>query len=147
MKDTDNKNRTAGDVRHIFDKYGGSMGNSGCVSYMFDKKGVIVVDGKGMDEDDLMMMALDAGADDIVFEDGVCVVYSLPTEFTAVRDSLAEKGLAIMSAELEMIPQNTIDLDDATIPKVQKIIDMFEDNDDVQNVYHNAVLPEEEVED
>ena len=141
---TDNKNRTAGDVRHIFDKYGGSMGNSGCVSYMFDKKGVIVVDGKGMDEDDLMMMALDAGADDILFEDDVCVVYSLPTDFTAVRDALAEKGLTIMSAEIEMIPQNTVDLDEATSPRVQKIIDMFEDNDDVQNVYHNAVLPEEE---
>ena len=107
-----------------------------------NKTPVLLLTALGTVED--RVAGLDAGADDIVFEEDVCVVYSLPTDFTAVRDALAEKGLTIMSAEIEMIPQNTVDLDEATIPRVQKIIDMFEDNDDVQNVYHNAVLPEEE---
>ncbi len=144
---TDNRNRTAGDVRHIFDKYGGSMGNSGCVSYMFDKKGVIAVESAGLDEDDFMMMALDAGADDIMTDDDVYVVYTAPTAFTAVRDALIEKGLTIISAELELIPQNTITPDEETIPKIQRFVDLFEENDDVQNVYHNANLPDEEEDD
>ena len=122
---TDNKNRTGGEVRHIFDKAGGSLGTSGCVSYMFDTKGVITIPKKdGMDDDEMMMTALDA--------------------FTAVRDALAAAGIEYESAELQRIPQNTIFLDDENRDKLLKMLDAFEDNDDVQNVYHNAEYNEEE---
>jgi len=141
---TDNKNRTAGDVRHIFDKHGGNMGNSGCVSYLFDKKGVIAIESNGMDEDEFMMMALDAGADDVIAEEDAFVVYTSPTSFTAVRDDLINKGFKILEADLEMVPKDTISVSADSAAKIQKIIDIFEENDDVQNVYHNADLPEVE---
>jgi YebC/PmpR family DNA-binding regulatory protein len=143
---TDNKTRTVNNVRHSFDKCGGAMGNSGCVSYMFDKKGVILVDGKGLDEDDLMMMALDAGADDVVADEDVYEVTTAPQDFGAVREALEAKGLTLISAEVEMVPQNTVDVDEETARKVIKLIDMLEDDDDVQNVWHNANLPEEDEE-
>ena len=143
---TDNKTRTVNNVRHSFDKCGGAMGNSGCVSYMFDKKGIILVDGKGLDEDDLMMMALDAGADDVVSEDDVYEIVTNPQDFGAVREALEGKGLTLISAEIEMVPQNTVDVDEETARKVIKLIDMLEDDDDVQNVWHNANLPEEDEE-
>lgn len=144
---TDNKTRTVGDVRHYFDKCGGQLGNNGCVSFMFDKRGIIVVDATNLDEDDFIMMALDAGADDVVSEDGVYEVITAPTECSAVREALESKGLTIISGEIEMVPQNTVTPDVETTAKIIKLIDMLEDNDDVQNVYHNAVLPEEEDED
>ena len=144
---TDNKTRTVGDVRHYFDKCGGQLGNNGCVSFMFDKRGIIVVDATNLDEDDFIMMALDAGADDVVSEDGVYEVITAPTECSAVREALESKGLTIISGEVEMVPQNTVTPDADTTAKIIKLIDMLEDNDDVQNVYHNAVLPEEEDED
>ncbi len=144
---TDNKTRTVGDVRHYFDKCGGQLGNNGCVSFMFDKRGIIVVDATNLDEDDFIMMALDAGADDVVSEDGVYEVITAPTECSAVREALESKGLTIISGEVEMVPQNTVTPDVETTAKIIKLIDMLEDNDDVQNVYHNAVLPEEEDED
>ena len=131
---TDNRNRTAGDVRHLFDKYGGSMGQTGCVSYMFNKKGVIIAD-KTMDEDELMMVALDAGAEDIVPDDDVY----------AVSDKLKEAGVNVLSADTDMIADNEID-PAGHLQSVQKLIDMLEELDDVQNVYHNALLPEEEEE-
>lgn len=142
---TDNKNRTAGDVRHIFDKCGGSMGTNGCVSYMFDDKGVIVIEKKsGMDDDEMMMAALEAGAADFVAEDDVYEVYTQPSDLSAVREALEAQGIEIASAQNEKIPQNTVDIDEANMVKVRRLLDMFDDNDDVQDVYHNANLPDED---
>lgn len=143
---TDNKTRTVNNVRHAFDKCGGTMGNNGCVSYLFAKQGTIIVDGKGLDEDDLMMMALDAGADDVITDEDVYEVVTSVASFSEVRESLESKGLTLISAEIEMVPSNTVTPDDATVPKVIRLIDMLEEDDDVQNVWHNAVLPEEEEE-
>ena len=143
---TDNKNRTAGDVRCAFDKFGGNMGNTGCVSYMFSKKGLIVIDGDGLEEDDLMLLALDAGADDVKSEDGVYEIYTLPQDYTAVRENLEKQGLKILSSDIEMIPENYITPEESAIPKILNLIDRLEENDDVQNVFHNAILPEEEEE-
>ena len=145
---TDNTNRTASEVRHIFDKWGGSLGASGCVSWKFERKGVIQIDNsKGMDEDELTMLALDCGADDVEVGDGAAVIYTDPSDFSAVRDALEEAGCVFLSAEREMIPTTTTELaDEESVAKVQKLLDMLEDNEDVQNVYHDAELPEEEEE-
>ena len=143
---TDNKNRTAGDVRCAFDKFGGNLGSTGCVSYMFSKKGLIVIDGEGIAEDDLMLLALDAGADDVQSEDGVYEIYTLPQNYTAVRENLEKQGLKILSSDIEMIPENYVTPDENAIPKILNLIDRLEENDDVQNVFHNAVLPEDEEE-
>lgn len=144
---TDNKNRTAGDIRHIFDKSGGSMGTSGCVAYMFSRKGVIVVDKADMTEDDMMMLALDAGADDIITDEDVFEVYTAPSDYLAVKDSLERAGVTILSSEIEYIPNDAQEPSPETAEKIQRMLDRFDDNDDVQNVYHNAILPEEEDED
>lgn len=142
---TDNKNRTGGEVRHIFDKAGGSLGTSGCVSYMFDTKGVITIEKKsGMDDDEMMMTALDAGAEDFDVVDNYYEIVTSPTDFAAVRDALTAAGIEYVSAEIERIPQNTIFLDNESRDKLLKMLDAFEDNDDVQNVYHNAEYNEEE---
>ncbi len=143
---TDNKNRTAGDVRCAFDKFGGNMGNTGCVSYMFSKKGLIVIDGEGLEEDDLMLLALDAGADDVKSEEDVYEIYTLPQNYTAVRENLEKQGLKILSSDIAMIPENYITPEESAIPKILNLIDRLEENDDVQNVFHNAILPEEEEE-
>lgn len=144
---TDNKNRTAADIRHHFDKCGGSMGTTGCVSYMFDKKGVIVVDRAGQDEDEVMMQALDAGADDVVADEDVFEIYTDWSVLGNVREALEAAGnLTILSAQVDMIPSNTVTPDAETQVKVRKLLDMLEENDDVQNVYHNAELDEEEEE-
>lgn len=142
---SDNKNRTAGEVRHLLDKYGGSLGQTGCVSFMFKKKGVIIVD-KTMDEDTLMMLALDAGADDIQETEEVFEIYTAPSDMTDVAEKLAAGGVEVLSRQVDMIPDNEIDPGDHTA-SVLKLIDLLEENDDVQNVYHNAILPEEEEED
>ena len=142
---TDNRNRTAGDVRHLFDKYGGSLGQTGCVSYMFNKRGVIIAD-KTMDEDELMMVALDAGAEDIVADDDVFKIYTAPNDLYTVSDKLKAAGVNVLSADVDMIADNEID-PGTHLQSVQKLIDMLEELDDVQNVYHNAVLPEEEEDD
>ena len=146
---TDNRNRTSSDVRHIFDKNGGSMGTPGSVSYMFDNKGVIVIEKEpGMDEDEMMMTALDAGAEDMKAADDVFEIYTAPNDFSAVRESLEKAGYAFLSADKQMIPQNTVAIADPdTQNKVQTLLDMLDDNDDVTEVYHNAELPEEEEED
>lgn len=142
---TDNKNRTGGEVRHIFDKAGGSLGTSGCVSYMFDTKGVITIEKKsGMDDDEMMMTALDAGAEDFDVVDNYYEIVTSPTDFAAVRDALTAAGIEYVSAEIERIPQNTVFLDNESRDKLLKMLDAFEDNDDVQNVYHNAEYNEEE---
>lgn len=144
---TDNKNRTAGDVRHYFDKNGGSLGTNGCVSYMFEKKGVIVIATNGATEDDVMMTMIECGADDVSFQDDICEVFTNPGECSAVREAIeAEGSYEILSSGVEMIPGNTIALEPSVVNRVVKLLDMLEDNDDVQNVYHNAELPEDFVE-
>ena len=145
---TDNRNRTASDIRHYFDKFGGNLGASGSVSWMFDRKGLIVVDRKpGMDEDEMMMTALDAGAEDMKTQDDAFEIYTAPSDFSTVRENLEKAGYAFLSADKQMVPQNTVALpDEETVQKVQKLLDMLEDNDDVTEVYHNAELPEEEEE-
>lgn len=142
---TDNKNRTASDVRHIFDKSGGSMGTNGCVSYLFSNKGVILIEkAKGMDDDEVMMAALDAGAEDFNVDGDTYEITTDPNSFSSVRENLEKAGYSFISAELDMIPANYITLDDETIKKVLRMLDWFDENDDVQNVYHNAELPEDE---
>ena len=146
---TDNRNRTASEVRHIFDKNGGSLGTTGSVGYMFDHKGLIVIEREpGMDEDEMMMTALDAGAEDMKVLDDAFEVYTEPNDFSAVRETLEKAGYAFLSADTQMIPQNTVaPADEETLQKIQKLLDMLEDFDDVTEVYHNAELPEEEDED
>ena len=146
---TDNRNRAAADVRHIFDKNGGSMGSSGCVGWMFDKRGVMIIErSASIDEDELMMAALDAGAEDFIPQDDVYEVYTSVSDFSAVREALESAGYGFLSAELSMIPQNTVDIsaDPEMVQKVERLLEPLEDNDDDQEVYHNAVLPEEEEE-
>jgi len=136
---TDNRNRTASDVRHYFDKYGGKLGATGCVSWSFDKKGVIIIDNeeKELDEDSVMMAALDAGADDCVADDDTFIVYTDPDAFQSVADAL-EKDYTFLSAQVEMVPQNYVKLtDEGDVKNMNKMLEMFEDNDDVQNVWHN----------
>ncbi|MDR0952039.1 MAG: YebC/PmpR family DNA-binding transcriptional regulator [Oscillospiraceae bacterium] len=137
---TDNRNRTASEVRHYFDKYGGNLGQSGSVAWMFDKKGVIVIDSESgkLDEDTVIEDALDAGADDCEADGGGFVIYTAPEGFQAVAAFLEGKGYKFISAEVEMVPQNYISLDgEDDVKNMTKMLDMFEDNDDVQNVWHN----------
>ena len=145
---TDKVNRTIGNVRMYFDKCGGSLGVSGCVSYLFDNLGVIVVEKGNHDEDEVMMLALDAGADDVIPDEDVFEIRTAPSNFSQVRETIEKDGsFNIISAEITMVPQSTITLDKDASAKVQRLIDMLEDDDDVQNVYHNADLYEEEEED
>ncbi len=143
---TDNRNRTAADMRHYFDKCGGNLGQTGCVTFMFDKKGIIIVNGEGADEDQLMMDALDAGADDFSAEDdGYFEVSTDPDVFGAVCAALEEKGYKIESAEVLRVPQTTVTLtSEDDLKNMTKLIDMLDDNDDVQNVFHNCDIPDEE---
>ena len=137
---TDNKNRTASNVRSAFTKGNGNMGNSGCVSYMFDKKGQIIIDKEEceMDADDLMMIALDAGAEDFAEEEDSFEVLTDPDDFSVVREALEKEGIPMASAEVTMIPQNYVALtDENDIKYLNKTLDLLDDDDDVQNVYHN----------
>ena len=136
---TDNRNRTASDVRHLFDKHGGSLGTSGSVMYMFDRKGVIMLEPKnGVSEDDVMMLALESGADDVVAEDEGYVIYTSPENFHAVTQAFANNGFNIISSEVEYIPTNVISLDENKAESIIKLKDKLEDLDDVQQVYTNA---------
>ena len=146
---TDNRNRTASDMRHYFDKFGGNLGAAGSVAWMFDRKGLLVVDRKpGMDEDDMMMLALDAGASDVQALEDAFEVYTEVQDFSLVREALEKENMTFLSAELTYIPQNTMAItDEETLVKIGKLMDALEDMDDVQNVYHNGDLPEEEGED
>lgn len=139
---TDNKNRTAGDVRHLFDKFGGSMGTTGCVSFMFKRKGVITISREDIDEDTLTMTALELeGFEDINTEDeDVFVVYTDTTYVQSVREGLEENGIKVLSAEPDMIPDNYVDPTKEQQATIIKMIDKLEELDDVQNVYHNANL-------
>ncbi len=142
---TDNRNRTAGDIRHYFDKYGGNLGQSGCVSFMFNQKGVIAIEAEGLDEDQVMEDALEAGAADFAADGDVFEITTEPDDFSAVRDALEAKGYAFVSAELEMVPDvYTAITDPELVVKMEKLLDVLEDNDDVQNVWHNWDRPEEE---
>ncbi len=145
---TDNRNRTAAEVRHIFDKNGGSLGTTGSVGYMFDHKGVLVVDHtEEVDEEQLMLLALEAGAEDIDEVDGIFEIHTAPNDFSAVREALEQGGLSFLSAERQKLPQTTVAVDDPDIlEKVLKLLEMLDDNDDVMEVFHNAELPEEEEE-
>ena len=137
---TDNRNRTASDIRHIFDKNGGSLGTNGCVSYMFDKKGQIIIDKEEceMDPDELMMLALDAGAEDFSEEEDSYEVITAPEDFSAVREALEKAGVPMMEADVTMIPQNWVELtDEESIKKMQRILDLLDEDDDVQATYHN----------
>ena len=137
---SDNRNRTASEVRHYFDKYGGNMGATGCVSWSFDKKGVIVINDEDqeLEEDKVMEDALEAGAADFAPDEGVYTVYTDPDDVASVAEALTNDGYELLSAQVEMVPQNTIKLtDEGDIKNLQKMLDMFEDNDDVQNVWHN----------
>ena len=137
---TDNRNRTAGEVRHYCDKFGGNMGTQGCVSFMFSQKGVLVIEREELekDEDTVMSDALECGASDFEADEDVFTIYTEPEDFGAVRDDLEKLGYAFVSAELEMVPSTYTKLEDEeTATKMQKMLDMFEDNDDIQNVWHN----------
>ena len=136
---TDNRNRTAADVRHIFDKAGGNLGTSGCVSYMFNKKGVIVIDKSATDmtEDDIMMLALENGAEDVKSDEECYEVTTEPSDFSAVREALENAGLEFVEAEVQMVPTTTVVLDETGSEKMQRLVDNLEDLDDVMNVYHN----------
>lgn len=137
---TDSRNRTAANVRHHFDKFGGNMGAAGCVSWSFDKKGVIVIDNEDgdLEEDDVMMDVMDCGADDFLPEDDCFTVYCDPEDFNAVADALSSRGYSFVSAQIEMVPQNYQKLDnEEQIKLMERLIDSMEDDDDVQNVWHN----------
>ena len=143
---SDNRNRTASDVRHCFAKYGGNMGTTGSVGFMFDEKGVLVVDRQpGSDEDEMMMIALEAGADDVKVDEDAYVIYTAPNSFSSVREELEKQGMTFISAEVDKIPQNTVSVTDPeAVETLRKMLDLLEEYDDVQTVYHNADLPEEE---
>ena len=137
---TDNKNRTAANVRNAFTKGQGSIGTQGCVSYMFDEKGQIIIDKEecGTDADDLMMMAVDAGAEDFAEEEDSFEITTAPEDFDAVHTALNEQGIPMLSAEVTMIPQTYVTLtEDADITNIGRILDLLEEDDDVQEVYHN----------
>ncbi len=143
---TDNRNRTGSEVRYKFDKYGGNLGAQGSVSFMFDRKGLIIVEKEnGPDEENLMMTALEAGADDFVAEEDSYEILTSPEAFSQVRHTLEEAGIEMVDAEITMIPQTYVSITDPEVAaKINKMLEMLEDDDDVQNIWHNAELPEEE---
>lgn len=141
---TDNKNRTAGDVRHAFDKFGGSLGSLGCVSFLFDRKGVLVLEKGNLSEDDVLLMALDADAEDVKDEGDVYEIVCAPENLSDVKSKLEESGLNFISSEVEFIPQNYVDLDEKQCDTFQKMVDKLEESDDVQEVIHNVNLDDEE---
>lgn len=135
---TDNRNRTAGDIRHYFDKCGGNLGTPGCVSFMFSSKGVIVIEKNDLDEDKVMEDALESGAADFLADDEAFEIYTEPDDFSGVREDLEAKGYTFISAEVEMVPSTYTSIsDEESSLKMQKLLDMLDDNDDVQNVFHN----------
>ena len=145
---TDNRNRTAGDLRHYFDKYGGNLGQTGCVGFMFKKKGVLAIEAEGLDEDKVMEDALEAGASDFSSDGDVLEITTEPEDFSAVREDLEAKGYAFVSAEVEMLPDVYSSIEDPeSVLKMEKLLDVLEDNDDVQNVWHNWDRPDEDEED
>lgn len=142
---TDNKNRTAGDVRHAFDKHGGALGSNGCVSYLFQRKGIIIVPREeGLDSDTLMMDALEAGAKDVIEHDDEVEIITAPNEVNSVKEALEKLGYNIVMSQSSLVPDMYVDLDEAKLATFQKMISVLEELDDVQEVYHNVNLPEDE---
>lgn len=143
---TDNRNRTAPDVRHAFDKYSGNLGQAGCVTFMFDRKGIIAIErADNVDEDELTMLAIELGAEDFTVEEEGYEILTTPEDFAVVRDGLKEAGYEFAMVEITYIPQNTVELTDPDeLKNMENLIDMLEDHDDVQEVYHNWDIPEEE---
>ena len=138
---TDNRNRTASDVRHLFDKFGNGLGTTGCVSYMFSHQGVIAIEKKeDMDEDEVMMAALDAGAENFEATEEEFIVYTDIVSFSQVREKLEEGGYTFTSAELEWVPQTMVSVAGADADKLDKLVENLEDLDDVQNVFHNGEM-------
>ncbi len=141
---TDNKNRTVADVRHAFSKSGGNLGESGCVSYMFDKRGSLLVDKKDIDEEKLIDIVLEAGADDVVEEENEFQVLTSPDDFNTVREALETESVTLIEATLAMIPQNVVEVaDEKPARRLLKLMETLEDHDDVQNVYANFDIPDE----
>jgi YebC/PmpR family DNA-binding regulatory protein len=141
---TDNKNRAAAEIRNLLNRSGANLGTTGSVSYLFKRKGVLTYDGETYTEDQIMEAAIDAGADDVVSEDGTLIVYTDPTGFESVLDAMNAKSFETLGAEISMIPDTYIPADGDMAGKVQRLIDKLEENEDVQNVYHNIELPESE---
>ncbi len=141
---TDNKNRAAAEIRNLLTRSGANLGSTGSVSYLFKRKGVLTYDGEKYSEDQIMEAGLEAGADDIVNEDGALVVYTDPASFEEVLNAMNAKNFETLGAEISMIPETYLACDAETAGKVLKIIDRLEENEDVQNVYHNMELPESE---
>ena len=137
---TDNRNRTAADVRHVFDRAGGNLGTTGCVSYMFNKKGVMVVDKAEckQTEDDLMMIALDAGAEDFEADEECYTITTAPEDFSSVREKLEAEGIEFLEAEVQMVPTTYVALDEKAQERMDKLLDNLDELDDVMNVYHNS---------
>lgn len=136
---TDNKNRTAGDVRHWFDKFGGSMGSNGCVSYLFNRQGVLVIEkSDSYTEDDIMEWALESDATDVVTDDAVYQVLTEPSKFEGVKNAFESHNISFLSADIEMVPQSFVDLTDEQYEKFEKFVDTLEDLDDVEEVFHNV---------
>ena len=145
---TDNKNSTAGDIRHYFDKFGGNLGTTGCVSFMFSEKGIVIVENTGLDEDKVMEDIFDCGASDFTMDDDEIEIETEPSDVGAVREALEAKGYKVISAEAMQIPSTYTTLtDEDAIRKMNLLLENLEENDDVQNVYHNWDMPEEEEED
>lgn len=143
---TDNRNRTAGDVRHLFSKYGGNLGESGCVAWMFEKKGVVRIARNGADEDEVLMAALEAGGEDVQSDDEGFTIYSDPASFEEVRNSLEEAGYVIESAEISMQPKNTVAVEGADAKRLLQLLEALEDHDDIQDVQANFDISEEALE-
>lgn len=140
---TDNRNRTAGEIRHLFSRHGGNLGEAGCVSWMFEKKGLIVVEKDVLDEDELMLIALDAGAEDIKAEDDSFEISTAPADFEQVRHALVAKGIPVAEAHITMIPQSTVKLTGKEAEQMMRLIDALEEHDDVQELYANFELEDE----
>jgi YebC/PmpR family DNA-binding regulatory protein len=142
---TDNRNRTVAEVRHIFDKYNGSLGETGCVSWLFDKKGMVVINSEGLEEDDVMELALESGAEDVSTEGDTFEITAEPAEFEAVRKAAEDKGWKIELSQITMIPQNTVKLEGKKAEQMLKMMDALDDHDDLQNVHANFDISEEEM--
>lgn len=140
---TDNRNRTAGEIRFLFSKHGGNLGETGCVGWMFDKMGCITVEVGSDSEDDLMLAALEAGAEDVVVADGIGEVFTKPEDFQDVRSALIEQGYNLQRAEITNVPQNTVAVAGEEAAQLMRLIEALEDNDDVQEVYANFDIPDE----
>ncbi len=140
---TENRNRTVSDVRHLFSKHGGNLGENGCVNWMFDKRGYFAIDRSSMAEEAFMELALEVGAEDIAIEDEIFEIYSKPEEYAAMREALDERGVALEASQLAMLPQSTIRLDGDDAAKVLRLIEALEDHDDIQHVWSNFDVDEE----